>query len=765
MRSAAAGLLAGAAVVAVIPTLPAIATSSAILFFGLTLSILRRLGLAGCFAVGFGLASLAGSLAMSDQLAMELEGRDILLEGLVADIPSGGPDSLRFVFVARAVQSGYTIPRRIRVSWYDARIAPAAGERWQLLIRLRRPAGSLNPGGFDYEKWLLHEGIGAIGYVRRSTRNKRLARSDRHTLLSYRARLAVRIDTLSAGNPFAGVLKALTIGYRGDLNPIHTEVFRRTGTGHLLAISGLHIGIAAILGTLLARWFWLFMSHACPGKVHAWCRTTYSLGGGLLAASAYAALAGFSLPTRRALVMLFVAVILTCLRRRTRATFTFSVALIAVILLHPLAVLSAGFWLSFIAVAGLIAGFSGQTLKPGRIYVAFKSQILVWFALFVPTLLIFGGVPLLAPIINLVLVPLFAIVVVPVALAATLLLTVSTVGAEIGFAMVFAILESIWPVLQALALSDVAQTKGAEVPMVAVFLAIAGAASFLMPGALAGRLAAPLLIVPALTWSGAQPAPGRFELSVLDVGQGLSAIVRTHSQTLVFDTGPAWYGGGDAGARIVAPFLQSRGIKKIDMLVVSHGDNDHRGGAIGLLERMPTRRIITGPGVDIAGRVTERCHAGLGWEWDGIGFHFLNPSALETEGGNDSSCVLRIASVNASVLLTGDIERLAENRLLASDSEVASDLVVAPHHGSATSSTRRFVSAVAAQWVIFPAGRNNRWGFPHPDVKSRWELAGAETWSTGDTGGIHVGFDTSGGLAMPIGWRCRSRRFWRSRSC
>ena len=765
MKSAAAGVLAGAALVAVIPTLPTIATSFAILFIGLALSILKRLGIVGCIAAGFGLTSLAGGLTLSDQLAGELERRDILLEGVVADIPSGDHDSLRFVFRAIAVQPGFTVPRRIRVSWYGARTIPAAGERWQLLVRLKRPVGSMNPGGFDYEKWLFQERIGAIGYVRRSNKNRQLAKSGPYSLLSYRYRLASRIDDLSAGNPFLGVLKALTIGYRGDLRQDQTEVFRRTGTGHLLAISGLHIGIAAILGLLLARLLWQLISLICPEMALALCRKTFSSGGGLLAASAYAALAGFSLPTRRALVMLLVVVVLTSMRRRPRATQSISIALIAVMMFQPLAVLSAGFWLSFTAVAGLIAGFSGQVMRSGRIDVAIRSQLLVWFALLVPTVLIFGGVPLVAPLVNLVLVPLFDVVIVPVALLATLLLTVSSAIAELGFTLVFALLEACWPILQALATSSVAATRGADVPMFAILLAIAGTVSFLMPGAFPGRLAAPLLIIPALSWSGTQPDPGEFELTVLDVGQGLSAIIRTHSRTLVFDAGPAWYGGGDAGARIVAPFLQSRGIGRIDMLVISHGDNDHRGGATGLLGRVPAVHIVTGPGVVLPGKATERCHQGLDWEWDGLRFRFLNPSVSETKDGNNSSCVLRVTGGNASLLLAGDIERQAENSLLASGMDVTSDLVVAPHHGSDTSSTERFVSAAAARWVIFPAGRNNRWGFPHPEVRLRWEAAGARTWSTGDSGAIRVLFDNSGVAAVPIGWRCRSRRFWRFRSC
>lgn len=765
MKSAAAGILAGAALVAVIPSLPSIATSFAILVAGLALSILKRLVIPGCIAAGFGLASLAGGLALTDRLAAELEGRDILLEGVVADIPVSGPGSLRFVFEAVATQPGFTVPRRIRISWYGAGTLPAAGERWRLLVRLRRPAGTLNPGGFDYERWLLQERIGAIGYVRRSARNKRLASADRHSLLNYRYRLANRIEDLVAGSPFSGVLKALTLGYRGDLSQNQAQVFRRTGTGHLLAISGLHIGIAATLGILLARLFWQLAALFFPGRTLASCRKTFSTGGGLLAATAYAALAGFSLPTRRALVMLLVVVVLTNLRRRSRATLVFSIALVAVLVLQPLAVLSAGFWLSFTAVAGLIAGFSGQILKSGRLVMAVRSQLLVWFALLVPTLLIFGAVPLFAPFVNLILVPLFAVVIVPVALASTLLLAVSDAAAATGYAVVFALLEVSWPALQALAASGAAITRAADVPLYAILVAIVGAVFFLLPRGFPGRFAAPLLLVPALTWSGIQPEHGQFELTVLDVGQGLSAVVRTHSRTLVFDAGPAWYGGGDAGTRIVAPFLRSRGIRGIDMLVISHGDNDHRGGAIGLLGLVPATRILTGPAVDLDGHTTERCHEGPGWEWDGIQFRFLNPSTLETRGGNDSSCVLQITGRDLSILLAGDIERRAESRLLAAGADLSSDLVVAPHHGSATSSTGRFVSAAAARWVIFPAGRNNRWGFPHPDVRSRWEAAGARTWSTGLAGGIDVRFGRKGVLTAPIGWRCQSRRFWRFRSC
>jgi competence protein ComEC len=695
MNVAAVGFLVGAAVLVFIPSLPAIETSVLILASGFAVSVLKPVSLAGWIAIGFGLASIAGGSALSDRLAHDLAGRDILLIGIVTDLPRGGTDALQFIFEGRAAMSGQAIPSRIRLSWYNAPTTLVPGDRWQLLVRLRPPAGSSNPGGFDYERWLLHKRIGALGYVRRSNRNKRLEVAAGNRLTAYRFRLSDQITELGRDNPFTGVLKALAIGYRGGMSPNQSSVFRDTGAGHLLAISGLHVGIAALLGIFLARCMWVAIS-VLPGKRNlAASRKSFSISGGLIVAFLYAALAGFSLPTARALIMLCVIVLFALLRRRPRSGQACSLALLLILSLDPLAVLSAGFWLSFVAVAGLIIGFSGLVRRQNSLAIAVRSQLLIWIVLVVPTLLFFGGISLISPVLNLLLVPFFSFLVVPVALSGMLLIVVLPVAAELCFEIVFVALDLIWPGLEWLAESAWTRTRPARAPLLVILVALGGLVLFALPR-LVGRFVLPLLILPAMSWTAEPPAPGNLELAVLDVGQGLAVVVRTHRRILVFDAGPAWYGGGNAGSRILVPFLRRRGIEAVDMLIVSHGDNDHRGGAAGLLQEMPVDRIVAGPGVDIGtGGVIERCHDGFRWQWDGIDFHFLNPPGAVTTDSNDSSCVLKLAGRNIRALLAGDIEKQAEDRLISSGHDLRADVVVAPHHGSKTSSGHRFVRVEA----------------------------------------------------------------------
>jgi len=765
MNAAAAGFLVGAAVLAFIPSLPAIDISVIIMVTGFAVSMLRPVSLAGWIAAGFGLASIAGGSALSDRLAHRLEGRDILLVGVVTDLPRGGTDALQFIFEGRAAMSEQAIPRRIRLSWYNAPTALVPGDRWQLLVRLRPPTGSSNPGGFDYERWLLQKRIGALGYVRRSNRNKRLEMAAGNRFTAYRFRLSDRITELGGGNSFTGVLKALAIGYRGDMSPDHSSVFRDTGAGHLLAISGLHVGIAALVGIFLARFVWVAIS-VLPGKGNlAVSRKSFSISGGLIVASLYAALAGFSLPTTRALIMMCVFVLLALVRRRPRSGQACSLALLLILSLDPLAVLSAGFWLSFVAVAGLIIGFSGLVRKQNRLVIALRAQLLIWIVLVVPTLLFFGGISLISPALNLLLVPFFSFLVVPAALSGMLLLVISPVAAEFSFEVVFVALDLIWPGLEWLADSAWTRMRPARAPPLVILAALGGLVLLALPR-LVSRLVLPLLVLPAVSWTAAPPTPGNLELTVLDVGQGLAVVIQTHSRVLIFDAGPAWYSGGNAGSRILVPFLRERGIEAIDMLIVSHGDNDHRGGAAGVIQEMPVDRIVAGPGVDIgAGKAAERCYDGFAWQWDGIDFYFLNPPSSVTTDSNDSSCVLLLAGINIRALLAGDIEKHAEDQLIGSGHDIRADFVVAPHHGSKTSSGQRFVSATGARWVVFPAGRGNRWGFPRPVIRDRWEAHGAMTWTTGDSGAVLLDSELSGEIAGPRAWRCLSQRFWRSRSC
>jgi len=271
------------------------------------------------------------------------------------------------------------------------------------------------------------------------------------------------------------------------------------------------------------------------------------------------------------------------------------------------------------------------------------------------------------------------------------------------------------------------------------------------------------MLVPLLLWQGVPPPPGGLELTVLDVGQGLSAVIRTRRHALVYDAGPAWP-GGDAGRLTVEPYLQGEGIGDLDALVISHGDNDHSGGAASLLDHV-AGPLYVGRGTRLPGVDTLPCIAGDSWTWDGVRFGFLHPAAGSVAVGNDASCVLRVRSPYGTVLLPGDIAAETERELLASGADLTADVVIAAHHGSATSSAAGFVGATGAGWVVYAAGYRNRWGFPRPEVRARWQAAGARPIDTGIGGAVRFRFGPGGSGPQVETYRCKQRRFWRPRAC
>jgi competence protein ComEC len=452
-------------------------------------------------------------------------------------------------------------------------------------------------------------------------------------------------------------------------------------------------------------------------------------------------------------------------RRRLGPWSTLAIAAIVLFAADPLAVLGAGFWLSILAVAGLIGAAWGRLAPVGTWRALIAAQWGVALALLVPGLLVFGGIPAYGPVANLVAVPLFGLLVVPLALAGLLGLAVADPVAAVSWTPAAALIDGMLAVL-----GWMSDWPGAWVPTTgppAGWLGAAGvaAAALLLPLPRSTRAACAILAVPLVCWRPVPLPAGAYRVSVLDVGQGLAVVVRTRRHTLVFDTGPAWRGGGDAGAAMVVPFLAAAGVERIDALVLSHGDGDHRGGTDSLVRNYPPASRWFGPDVPPRGGAARRCAAGEGWRWDGVEFRFLHPPRVSGLAGNDSSCVMRVTGPGGRTLLTGDIEAPAEAALVGGGSNLAADLVVAPHHGSRTSSTTPFVVATGARWVIFPAGRHNRWGFPASDVVARWRTAGARVWTTGDDGAVQLLFDAAGPVEDPRGWRCERRRFWRPADC
>lgn len=706
-------------------------------------------------AVGLG----AVHARLSHGLDPGLEGRDIMITGTVTGMPDDQGRRTRFrLAVDRAERDGasVTVPAVVRLNWYGTdRPDIESGMRWRLGARLERARGFANPGTFDYALWLFRAGIGATGYVREPETARRLADAAGSSLAAGRERLRKHLQPLMPAGTGGGILMALALGHRGGIAPEDWDVLRATGTTHLVAISGLHIGIVALLGFQCGRLVWRVagpLRRLGPRPViQAWI--------GLAAAAAYAALAGFALPTVRALLMLTVALATIVLRRRARPLEGLATAAVAVLLFDPLAPLGSSFWLSFGAVAAILYLVTGRVGPVARAQRWIGLQLGITIVLTPLLLGFFGQASLVAPLTNLIAIPWISLVVVPVTLAGTTVAAVWPDCAQLLFALADSALTPLWRLLRACAHWPLAEWHGARPTLPLLLLALAGVILLIAPRGMPGRGAGALALLPLLLWHPARPDEGGLRLDLLDVGQGLAAVVRTRDHTLVYDTGARFSARFDAGSAVVVPFLRAQGVRRIDALVLSHLDNDHAGGRDAVLRELAPATVWSSAPHRLE-RESRLCGRGRGWTWNGVAFRFLHPDPDDALTGNDASCVLRIDAPGGSMLLPGDIEATAEWRLLARGAELDADVVVAPHHGSATSSTPAFVRAVDPEHVLYAVGYRNRWDFPRPEVVRRWSPATG--MGTDCAGAIRVSIPPETGVSEPQGWRQSAQRFWRA---
>ena len=717
------------------------------------------------FALGLLWALVQAHWTLDRQLPAQLEGQTLQIEGVVRGLPATGADRTRFEMQAIRVvppDPRLRLPGRIRLGWYHTAARPAPGERWRLTVRLKRPHGFMNPGGFDYEGWLYRQRIGATGYVRNGEANRRIGSAPPvFSLQRLRLRLREIIDRQPLEPRTAGLLKALIIGDRSGLDRAGQQLFRDTGSSHLVAISGLHIGIVAGLGFLVGRFLWSRSS-----RLTGWFAAPRAAAlVALLAATLYAGLAGFSIPTQRALIMLLLVLGGVILNRPLRPERTLALVLLAVLLRDTTAVLSPGFWLSFGAVAVIMLSLSGRIRRPGALHAWLRIQLVIGLGL-IPILLLWGlDVPLLAAPINLLLVPLFSLLLIPLALAAAVAgLLWPALGAAL-FQAAGWLIDPLWSGLSLVAPWSRAWQigAGAGLPLWQAAAVLLGVLLLLLPGGVPGRWPGLLLLLPlGLPRPAPHPADGDFWFDLLDVGQGLSAVIQTRHHTLVYDVGPRYSDRFDAGGAVLVPFLRQRGVTRIDRLILSNGDADHRGGLAGLLRQVPVTAMFSGEPERIpATRPPTRCRAGTQWSWDGVRFRILHPDAGGGWHGNDASCVLRVENGAGSLLLPGDIEGAAERALLARQRDwLDVDLVVMPHHGSRSSSGPGLVRATTPGFALAASGYRNRYGFPRPQVVARWRAAGARVLNTADSGALHFRFEVGRPPAGPVGWRQRAGRFW-----
>jgi len=702
----------------------------------------------------------ATNVLVESRLEPRFAGDSMLTTIRVADFPRMTGTTVSMLIEAI---DDIRIPPRTRVSWFDAPELPEIGDIWELEVRLRRPRGTSNPGLFSLEDWMFREKLLASGYVVNSHRNRRLARSELGRVDEYRRDFVRRADAGGAAQP---VLAAIGVGARHLLTRADWDRYAKTGTSHLMAISGLHIGLAAAL----AYTFFAFLSGAFRLRGNHLDRATLA---GLAMAATYTGLSGFAVPSQRALLMLVLAGVAMLARRRPAPARIVALAAAAMFIVDPVASMTPGFRLSFAAVALLLAFACAYSRPhPGPVYLCkpvavvrqlVRMQLVLLFGLAPLTILIFQRLALLGPVANLMTVPIFSLFTVPLTLASMVAQPISAATGAALTQLAAASVLLVESVIARVAAHPYADTAVAGVNgfdsrmMCVIFLPVVW---ILLPRAWPGRGIAVLAVLVLLLHQPATPPHGCVDAHVLDVGQGQAIVVQSRRHTLVFDTGASYRDGGSAAEQLVLPFLRYRGIDSIDWLIASHADDDHAGGVPAIVQAIGIGQILAGESLGNPGQTLLDCRAGQIWDADGVRFEMLHPPPAAGLIGNNASCVLAITAGRHHLLLTGDIEFAAEERLLADDSLRAASVVLIPHHGSLTSSSPPFVNRVRPDLAIASVGHANRWGFPKERVTRRWEGVGARVLDTAGSGAISFRLCAGDGVSRLSQERLRRQRIW-----
>ena len=784
-------------------------------------------------AAGFALTGLRAVHFQSLAISPTLEGKDIAISGMVMAMPQRSEDAVRFQLKVDSAQlDGVSVdlPPQLLLGWYtafgarEARAAltggddPAefllelqrqpqnlrAGERWQMTVRLKAPHGNSNPYGFDYELWLWEQGIQATGYVRAGPRDPppvRLSATWQHPV--ERARQAAREAVFErvSSRQLAGVIAALLVGDQNAIERADWDVFRATGVAHLMSISGLHITMFAWLAALVFSRLWRYSARWTPRLCLALPASSAGAVAGLMLAAAYALFSGWGVPAQRTIWMLATVMLLRLNGRQWPWPQTWLLAMAVVVLLDPWALLQAGFWLSFVAVGVLFAtgvppggnaddatksiatptrfywaggrfglkigaflaflALTGRKIASGLLAVT-REQWVVTLALTPLSLLLFNQVSVVGLLANAVAIPWVTLVVTPLAMLGALWAPLWDVAAwAIGVLAIG---------LQWLAGWPFASVSVAAAPLWAAVAGVMGGALLALRLPWQVRLAGLPLVLPVLLWQPPPIAVGQFELLAADIGQGNAVIVRTAGHSLLYDTGPRFSRESDAGHRVLVPLLRALG-ERLDMVMLSHRDSDHIGGAPAVLAMQPQASLLAS--IEDSHelqtlRKATRCMAGQRWAWDGVEFEVLHPAAADYEApakSNAMSCVLRISSqasggrASSTALLVGDIEAPQEQRLVtgASASQLKADFLLVPHHGSKTSSTAAFLDAVQPRVALAQSGYRNRFGHPVNSVVARYVERSIPLTRSPQCGAAHWISQTPEKLVCE---REISRRYW-----
>lgn len=706
------------------------------------------------FCLGLAWTGLATNAALATWLPPALEDQTLVLGGRIDTFPMAVAGAVAFELdqVERRGRAVPGVPPRVRVSW---RGAPALGlgDWCELRVRLRRPHGLANPGGRARETTALVHHLGAVGYVVAHPANLCAPIADRNTLHGLRAWLSHSIARAVPDGPSAAVLRALAVDDRSALTSTQWEVMRRTGTAHLIAISGLQITLVAGWCFVLSR---VTVAALCARK-QLYPAVRAGWYGSVAAACAYTAIAGSGVPSVRAAVMVGCAAVAALCGRRALSWDTLLGSLVALVICDPLCLLGSGLWLSYCAVAVLIVIAERAGDRGWR--AAWRTHVAMTLALAPLTAVLFGAVPLVAPFANLIAVAWTNIFVVPLTVVGMLCAGEAPALAAFLWDCAARLWAPLYTGLEWLAQAPALPTQQIDVPGAA--LALCGLALLALPRAVPVRLLGSALLVAVLLPRTAALRTGEFTLLLLDVGQGLAIVIETADHALLYDTGPRWWdGSGDAGDSIIVPALHARGVRRLERLLVSHADLDHAGGAASVLRQMPVATVMLAePVASLRGTPRVPCAAPARWALDGVDFEVLHP-AIDTRGTrNERSCVLAVRGAYGRALLAADIEAATEQALVTRvGAALAADVLSVPHHGSATSSTPAFVAAVHPALALIGAGYHNRYGLPQAAVVARYRAAGARVLNTAATGAVEVRVGHSGVQAS--GYRATHWGFW-----
>lgn len=734
-----------------------------------------------CMVMAGGLWATVSALQYLDSRLPEvLAGQDILIEGRVSGIPLQRGIIHRFVLEVDTFEPLdrqlhevlNNIPGRLRISWYYPKVELRAGERWRLLVRLKPPHGVSNPAGFDYETWLYQQSIHATGYVRKSEHNQRLETASYLSVDATRQFIKEKVIQSLGDSEHSGLIVGLAVGDRSSISSRQWRDLIDTGTNHLVAISGLHIGLAAFFAYGFARWL-------IPSSVMRRCSAQQlSMCVALVFATLYALLAGFSIPTQRALIMLICIAVAVLLKRHHDPVNVLSVALLLVLLNDPVSVLSAGFWFSFLAVAVIFYLFKlhrreKQGTETETALFRYVKRLKQWgglqlifaFSLFPLSLLMFQQTSLIAPLANFLMVPFVSFFIVPLVLLSLFVLILYEPLAVSLLEIANWLISHIWPWLHFLASQPNSHWQHAVYSPWLVVMAMIGIAMLLSSFSRYIRLSGLLLVLPIFYNPAERPPPGGFEMLLLDVGQGLAVVIKTHNHTMIYDTGASFSEDLDSGKTVVLPNLRADGVRHLDKLIVSHGDNDHIGGADSILKAYPDTQLIGQDieSIDFENKV--KCERGLSWLWDGVDFEFVHPDKTAYKKRNNRSCVLMVSSPGGKLLLTGDIEQKIERQLLLSDGDIRDiDVLVVPHHGSKTSSSKLWLAHLNPKISLFSVGYRNRYRLPATEIVERYEelstREGTQLLSTVDSGAIRLLFQPIHGVQIKQRHRVDESKYW-----